>query len=100
LTDLEVLDCKHNEISYLLPEIGNLMKLKTFDLSFNMVTHLPFELGNLQDCLKSLDVSRNPLLVPPKAIIDKGTIALLDWLYKNKNANLKAEGLAVKAQAQ
>jgi hypothetical protein len=42
-----------------------------------------------------LDVSRNPLIIPPRPIVDKGTVAILDYLAKNKNANLKAEGLQV-----
>jgi len=74
--------------------LENLKKLKKFDISFNMVTHLPFELGDLHE-LKTLDVSRNPLIIPPRPIVDKGTIAILDYLAKNKNANLKAEGLQV-----
>lgn len=74
---------KHNEVAFLPIDLGKLKKLKKFDISFNMVTHLPFELGDLQD-LKTLDVSRNPLIIPPRPIVDKGTIAILDYLAKNK----------------
>jgi hypothetical protein len=74
---------KHNEVAFLPVDLGKLKKLKKFDISFNMVTHLPFELGDLHD-LKTLDVSRNPLIIPPRPVVDKGTIAILDYLAKNK----------------
>jgi len=48
-----------------------------------MMTELPWELGKLEDTLKILDVQYNPLVIPPRPIVDKGTQTTLTWLAKN-----------------
>jgi len=49
-----------------------------------MLTELPWELGRLETSLKLLDVQYNPLVIPPRPIIDKGTAIMLNWLAKNE----------------
>jgi len=48
-----------------------------------MMTELPWELGKLEDTLKMLDVQYNPLVIPPRPIVDKGTASILGWIAKN-----------------
>jgi len=91
---LQVLDCKHNEIASLPAEIGTLFSLTKLDLSFNMLTQLPWEMASLNQNLKTLDVSRNTLIIPPRPIVDKGTAAILEYLAINKD-KVKAHGLTV-----
>jgi len=79
-----------------------------------MLAELPWELGNLQ--LQTLELSHNPLLIPPKQILQKvnhklfssndrraysekqGTPTILDWLQRNaeKGRKAKESGLGVK----
>jgi len=60
-----------------------------------MLVSLPYEMGNMQQNLKVLDVSRNTLIVPPRPIVDKGTACILDWLQKNRGKEVKVSGLTV-----
>jgi hypothetical protein len=60
-------------------------------MSHNMVTELPWELGNLVGSLTQLNVDHNPLIVPPKVVITKGTEGMLDWLAKNEKTGRKAK---------
>lgn len=63
-----------------------------------MLTELPWEFGRLENSLKILDVGYNPLVIPPRPIVDKGTSAILDWLKKNEEKGRKARvsGLGLK----
>lgn len=54
-----------------------------------MLTELPWELGSLEKNLNNLDISHNPLVVPPKAVINKGTKEILIWLQKNEKEVIK-----------
>jgi len=98
LAAIEVIDAKHNELSKLPIEVGNLATLKKFDLSHNMLTELPWELGNLEKTVKLIDVNYNPLVIPPRPVVDKGTGAMLNWLVKNEEKGRKAKvsGLGLK----
>ena len=48
-----------------------------------MITELPWELYKATN-LSSMDVSHNPIVVPPKPIVTKGTAAMLAWLKANE----------------
>lgn len=48
-----------------------------------MMTELPWEMGHLLQ-ITILDVSHNPLVVPPRDIQNKGTHAILRWLKENE----------------
>jgi len=62
-----------------------------------MMKELPFELGQLER-VKMLEVSHNPLLIPPQPIVAKGADAILDWLRKNeqRGKKVKASGLGTR----
>lgn len=90
LTALVSLDLKSNQIVNLPDELGNLISCKKMDLTHNMIQELPWGLGNLRGILTQLNVAHNPLVVPPKTIVGKGTGAMLVWLFKNEEAGRKA----------
>lgn len=71
------------------------------DLSHNMITELPWEVGSL-DRLTVLDLSHNPTVIPPKPVLNKGTPAVLAWLKRNEREGRKAKvlGLTLKEGAQ
>jgi hypothetical protein len=41
-------------------------------------------MGELEETLTTLDVSHNPLVIPPKMEVNKGTRLMLNWLKKNE----------------
>jgi len=84
LQKLEILDIKNNEMAKLPEELYVLTSLKKIDISHNMLTELPWEYGRLENTLKIFDVQYNPLVVPPRPIVDQGTQAMLHWLGKNE----------------
>ena len=49
-----------------------------------MLTELPWELGQLDKNLNILDVGHNPLIIPPRPVINKGTAEIVAWLKKNE----------------
>lgn len=49
-----------------------------------MLTELPWEMGKLENTIKLVDVQYNPLVIPPRPIVDKGTQQMLNWLSKNE----------------
>jgi hypothetical protein len=61
------------------------------DLSHNMLTEIPWEMGALEESLAQMNVDHNPLVVPPKVIVNKGTPAMLNWLAKNEAQGRKAK---------
>lgn len=60
------------------------------DLSHNMLTELPWEMANLS-ALNILDVGHNPLIIPPRSAIQKGTQEVLLWLKKNEKEGRKSK---------
>jgi len=99
LTNLQQLDIKHNEVAYLPPEMGYLIQCSKMDLSHNMITEVPWEFGELENTLNILDISHNPVVIPPKPEINKGVKAMLGWLKKNEKEGRKAKvsGLGLKS---
>jgi hypothetical protein len=63
-----------------------------------MLAELPWEMWRLEPTVKLIDVQYNPLIIPPRPIVDKGTAAMLDWLKKNEEKGRKAKvsGLGLK----
>jgi len=84
LMKLEILDAKHNEMAKLPEDFCHLTTLRKIDMSHNMLTELPWEYGKLETTLKVFDVQYNPLVVPPRPIVDQGTQAMLRWLSRNE----------------
>jgi hypothetical protein len=112
LTALTKLDIKGNEIHELPSEVGELSSVVKIDMSHNMMTKcapllytlipalcvrwltthrvcarvlssLPWELGSLPK-LEVMDISHNPLVIPPPDVLNRGTPAVLAWLRKNE----------------
>ena len=48
------------------PEIGKLGACSKLDLSHNMLTELPWELGGMEKTLNILELGHNPLVIPPR----------------------------------
>jgi Leucine-rich repeat (LRR) protein len=84
LGKLEILDVKHNEMAKLPEELCTCTTLRKIDMSHNMLTEVPWEYGKLETTLKVFDVQYNPLVVPPRPIVDQGTTVMLRWLSRNE----------------
>jgi hypothetical protein len=50
------------------------------------------------NALNILEVSHNPLIIPPRPVVNKGTQEILQWLKKNEKEGRKskASGLGQK----
>jgi len=99
LQNLTALDCRSNELSEIPDTIGDLLRCQKMDFSNNMLTELPWNLWKLQHGkLVVLDVNYNPLIVPPKPILNKGTPCVLEWLRRNERVGRKSKviGLTLK----
>ncbi|KAI3820723.1 hypothetical protein L1987_08271 [Smallanthus sonchifolius] len=73
LSNLEVLNLGSN-FSYLreLPDtIGDLTSLRELDVSNNQIQELPLTFGRL-DKLTKLNIDQNPLVIPPKEVVEEG----------------------------
>ncbi|KAE8693161.1 Plant intracellular Ras-group-related LRR protein 9 [Hibiscus syriacus] len=77
LTNLEVLNvrCNFSDLTELPESLGELTNLKELDISNNQINALPDSFGRL-DKLTKLNVDQNPLVVPPKEIVDQGVDAI------------------------
>jgi internalin A len=89
LDTLQMLNLSGNKLSSLPPEIGNLTRLCYLDVGNNQLRVLPTELAQIQGleeesrCRGSgsgFHVYGNPLISPPRAVIDEGTPAILAYL--------------------
>ncbi|XP_043518965.1 E3 ubiquitin-protein ligase LRSAM1-like isoform X1 [Frieseomelitta varia] len=76
---LEWLDVRNNQLSSLPASIKRHMCLQTILLQQNKVENLPLELCTLPN-LKTLQVTQNPLVMPPKDIVASGCAAILTFL--------------------
>ncbi|KAG0559094.1 hypothetical protein KC19_10G078800 [Ceratodon purpureus] len=81
LSQLETLDLSRNfnNLCTLPDSIGDLLSLSVLDLSFNQIRELPASLGCLKN-LKKLMLDQNPLVVPPKRVIEHSQEAVLAYL--------------------
>ncbi|CAK9823668.1 Leucine-rich repeat-containing protein 27 [Anthophora retusa] len=76
---LEWLDVRNNKLSSLPVTIKWHGFLETILLQGNNVEHLPLELCTLPN-LRTLQVTQNPLVTPPKDIVASGCSAILEFL--------------------
>ncbi|KAI5665143.1 hypothetical protein M9H77_24466 [Catharanthus roseus] len=85
LTNLEILDLSGNfsDLSELPSTIGDLTNLKELDLSNNQIHELPDTFGRLENLTK-LNVDQNPLVMPPKEIVDQGLEAIKAYMVKRR----------------
>lgn len=83
LSLLETLDVSRNfnNLCTLPESLGNLVSLTILDLSFNQIRELPASLGQLQN-LKKLILDQNPLVVPPKRVVEHSQEAVLAYLLE------------------
>lgn len=75
---LEVLDVSNNALNDLSDDVYYKPTLNFLNIENNSLTKLPTLLGFMK--LSSLKVDGNPLKLIKRTVIDKGTIALLDFL--------------------
>lgn len=81
LTALETLDVSRNfNTLCVLPDaLGDLVSLTFLDVSFNQIRELPSSLGKLKS-LKRLKLDQNPLVVPPKNVVQHSHEAIMAYL--------------------
>lgn len=75
---MEVLDVSNNALNDLSDDVYYKPTLNFLNIENNSLTKLPTLLGFMK--LSSLKVDGNPLKLIKRTVIDKGTIALLDFL--------------------
>ncbi|KAK9080530.1 hypothetical protein SSX86_000288 [Deinandra increscens subsp. villosa] len=73
LSNLEVLNLGSNfsDLRELPDTIGDLVNLRELDVSNNQIQQLPLTFGRLEKLTK-LNVDQNPLVVPPKEVVEEG----------------------------
>ncbi|XP_077223776.1 plant intracellular Ras-group-related LRR protein 6-like isoform X2 [Tasmannia lanceolata] len=80
LPKLRILDLSQNSLVSIPKEFKNLISLTELDLSDNNIATLPPELGLLEPSLQVLRLAGNPLRSIRRAILDRGTKAVLNYL--------------------
>ncbi|XP_076902242.1 plant intracellular Ras-group-related LRR protein 9-like [Bidens hawaiensis] len=77
LSNLEVLNLASNfsDLRELPDTIGDMTSLRELDVSNNQLQELPLTFGRL-DKLTKLNVDQNPLVVPPKDVVEDGIQAI------------------------
>ncbi|KAF7141420.1 hypothetical protein RHSIM_Rhsim06G0196800 [Rhododendron simsii] len=80
LQQLRLLDLSQNSLQLIPKGIKNMTSLTELDLSDNNITTLPAELGLLEPSLQVLKLDGNPLRSIRRAILDRGTKAVLNYL--------------------
>jgi Leucine-rich repeat (LRR) protein len=78
LPRLEVLDASNNALTDLSDEVYFKAGLNFLNIENNSLTKLPTVLGFMR--LSALKVDGNPLKLIKRAVIDKGTVALMEFL--------------------
>lgn len=78
LTDLEVVDLSNNQIMDISDNVYYRAGLNYLNIENNNMTRIPTILGFMR--LSGLKVDGNPLKLIKRAVIDKGSVAILDYL--------------------
>ncbi len=78
LPRLEVLDASNNALTDLSDEVYFKAGLNFLNIENNSLTKLPTVLGFMK--LSALKVDGNPLKLIKRSVIDKGTVALMEFL--------------------
>lgn len=83
LTYLEVINVgsNFNDLTTLPDTIGNLTNLRELDICNNQIYELPITFGRLVN-LNKLNVDQNPLMIPPKEVVDEGVDAVKVYMSK------------------
>lgn len=83
LTNLEIINLSSNfsDLTELPDTIADLTNLKELDLSNNQIHALPNQFGRLQNLIK-LNVDENPLVIPPKEVVNEGVQAIKNYMTK------------------
>lgn len=80
LQHLRILDLSQNSLQLIPEGIKNLTSLTELHLSDNCIATLPPELGLLEPSLQVMRIEGNPLRSIRRAILDRGTKAILKYL--------------------
>ncbi|CAM8995310.1 unnamed protein product [Rhodiola kirilowii] len=80
LRQLRILDLSQNCLQSISEGFKSLSCLNELDLSDNNISSLPAQLGLLEPNLQALRVDGNPLRSIRRAILDRGTKAILNYL--------------------
>ncbi|KAK6229469.1 hypothetical protein QUC31_002041 [Theobroma cacao] len=80
LCQLQILDLGQNSLQSIPEGLNSLTSLTELDFSDNNISALPPELGLLEPSLQVLRLDGNPLRSIRRAILDKGTKAVLKYL--------------------
>ena len=83
LTKLQILNVGSNfsDLTALPDSIGDLTSLRELDICNNQIRELPITFGRLER-LKKLVVDQNPLMIPPKEVVDEGVEAVKVYMSK------------------
>ncbi|KAK2954604.1 putative Leucine-rich repeat protein SHOC-2 [Blattamonas nauphoetae] len=81
LTSLATLDISNNKIDSVPPAITQLSKLETLNVSNNQIKKLCVEVSHIPT-LSTLLCDGNPLVFPRRAILNKGSAAIIEFLQK------------------
>nr|GMC72282.1 plant intracellular Ras-group-related LRR protein 1-like [Ipomoea batatas] len=85
LSHLEILNLSSNfsDLTELPDSLGDLSNLKEIDVSNNQIRELPHSVSRL-DNLTKLNVDQNPLVIPPKEVVNEGIPAVKAYLVKRR----------------
>jgi internalin A len=92
LTNLTELDLHGNRLTRLPETIGNLTNLTELDLHGNRLTELPVGLAKILGRSLHLQLEGNPLGDPLPELVQRGNVALADYLRSLPGAGTKYEG--------
>eukprot|EP01125_Pyxidicula_operculata_P015564 TRINITY_DN5297_c0_g1_i1.p1 TRINITY_DN5297_c0_g1~~TRINITY_DN5297_c0_g1_i1.p1 ORF type:complete len:513 (+),score=98.64 TRINITY_DN5297_c0_g1_i1:658-2196(+) len=85
LRQLRVLDLSTNQITWLQPEISQLLQLRELNLNWNSIRELPNEMGKLFR-LQKLSLEGNPINKPGQDVIKAGTQQCISYLREKMPA--------------